>query len=404
MPKILSGCLLVVCLFLLGAGLFTAHRLPTVLFSDRIKPISLSSPLPMVATADPLLAVEGGHPQGGTPATVKLFGVVPIGSTHIKVVEEDSVVLGGSPFGIKILAEGVLVVGFSPVSTATGTVNPAKEAGLKEGDLVLSVAGRTLATNGALMTLVEESGGAPLTVVARRDNKTLTVTVTPVLATDGHYRVGMWVRDSTAGLGTMTFYHPATGTYGGLGHAVCDPDTGNVMSLLKGEIVGAKISGLNKATAGSAGELRGCLLDGQKIGSIEQNGIHGVYGNLHSTIPSGQVLPVARKQEITIGEATLYTTIENEVCSYTCRIEKINYKESDTHNMVVRVTDSRLLSKTGGIVQGMSGSPIVQNRKLIGAVTHVFVNTPEKGYALFAETMLEVAKSIPQTREIKNAS
>ena len=390
-PKGYAILCFIVCVCLLGAGVFSAARLPDRLYVNVPQDISLSFPFPMVAQSDPLLSTDGLQPEGGYHATVKLFGVIPIGSTKVKVADEDQVIVGGSPFGIKILADGVLVVGFHDALTADGAANPAKAAGLKEGDLLLSVGGEKLSTNAELVALVERSGGQPLTVQVQRGDKHLTLTLTPVAATDGHYRVGMWVRDSTAGLGTLTFYHPASGTYGGLGHAVCDSDTGKVMSLAKGEIVAAQVQGLTKASVGNAGELRGTLVDNQKLGSIALNCRHGVYGQLYAP-PKGETMRVARKQAVKTGDALVYACVDGQVQAYSCTIQRVNLKESADHHMVVRITDPALLQKTGGIVQGMSGSPIVQNGMLVGAITHVFLNQPEKGYGIFAETMLESAR------------
>ena len=263
---------------------------------------------------------------------------------------------------------------------------------------------QAVSTNSAFQKMVENSKGKSLSLLVERDGRQQRLTLHPVTATDGCVRVGVWVRDSTAGLGTMTFYWPAGNIYGGLGHGVCDSDIGNLMSLQEGEIVKAKIADVAKARAGCAGEIKGVLFDNAPIGNILKNCECGVYGNMTdlNQLPT-TTLRVARKQEVTKGKAQIVSCVEGELRYYDCEIEKIKLGE-DTQNMVIRVTDEELLSATGGIVQGMSGSPVIQNGLLVGAITHVFVNNPEKGYAVFAETMLDVAKSAAMNGQMKNAS
>ncbi len=217
----------------------------------------------------------------------------------------------------------------------------------------------------------------------------------------GCYRIGMWVRDSAAGLGTLTFYDPQTGCFGGLGHAVCDVDAGEPVPLLSGEIVFAEVLGVQKAAPGSPGELRGALDENRPLGTLTQNGDTGVYGRWQAPPPAGERVAVAHAQEVKPGPAELLCCVSGEVRRYECEIEKIRYDETATRNMVVRVTDPALLAAAGGIVQGMSGSPLLQQGKLVGAVTHVFLNDPQKGYAIFADTMLQTARKTAETTQKK---
>lgn len=403
-PKTIAKLLSIVCVGVLLLGLLTAGSLPAKLSVSEAGDIPLFTTVPMIAKADPLVRADTSPTATGYDATVKLFGVIPIGSTRVEVVSDDYVVPGGTPFGIKILAEGVMIVGFRDVETPSGDRNPAADAGLRTGDLILAVDGNTLSTNARLQELVAQSEGKSMTFSVQRSDTNLQMTVQPILSTDGKYRIGMWVRDSTAGLGTLTFYHPATGTYGGLGHGVCDSDTGEMISVLTGEIVEAKIMGFHKAAAGTAGEIKGTLMDCFKLGSITKNCGCGVYGQLYHPPADRQTVRVAHKQEVQTGQATVLSAVEGECRAYTCQIEKINLSESTCQNLVIRITDPALLSATGGIIQGMSGSPILQNGCLVGAVTHVFVNTPEKGYGVFAETMLENAKETANAQAQNKAS
>ncbi len=332
-------------------------------------------------------------------ASLKLFGIFPVKEVMVNVVKEPVVVVAGVPFGIKMYTDGVLVVGFSDVDTVAGPCNPARIAGLKIGDVVLKVGGESVSTNDQLRALVEASDGAPLDLLVRRDNLTFTVKYRAVLSvTENRYRSGFWVRDSSAGIGILTFFDPETKVFGGLGHAVCDVDTDEKLPISTGEIVAAEIMDVTKSTIGTAGSLNGAVYD-ETIGYLSVNSDTGVYGTL-SRFPKTTfiTLPVAMKQQAKEGKAKIFTTVEGMAPAYyDIEIVKIRYGDaSPTKNMVIRITDPALLEKTGGIVQGMSGSPIIQDGKLIGAITHVLVNDPAKGYAIFAENMLETAEGVGQ--------
>ncbi len=337
--------------------------------------------------------------QEGNSVNMQLstYGNVAIKDVSVQVVERKLVIPGGMPFGIKMFTEGVMVVGTSDITTANGTENPAKSAGISVGDVILKVNGRELIYNEDLEAIVNSCEGSPIKVELERMGQPITTMVNPVVSSeDGNYKIGLWVRDSSAGLGTMTFIDPTTGVFAGLGHGVCDVDTGEIMPLSSGEISGVIISGLDKGYSGSPGQLKGSFTGGDNIGimlSNEETGVYGIMDNLPSKL---NAIPVAFKQEIKTGEAQLITTIDGiEPDSYDIVIEKINLSEDlTTKNMVIRVTDPELLDKTGGILQGMSGSPIIQNGQLVGAASHVFVNEPARGYAVFAENMLAVAEEI----------
>ena len=301
----------------------------------------------------------------------------------------------GTPFGIKMFANGAMVVGFSDIYTAQGYQNPAKTAGLKLGDVIVSIAGHETRTNEDVAEALQQLKGAPAEVVFQRDGHEKTVRLTAVMdLSTNTYRTGMWVRDSSAGIGTMTFIDNATGTFAGLGHSIHDSDTGKTLGLLKGEIVPVEITGVEKGSAGAPGELKGRFLTAAAAGDITVNGETGVYGTV-SSVQEGIDMELALAQEVTTGRAEIITTIEGRTPQrYEVEIEKIALNASDANrNMVVHVTDPVLLQNTGGIVQGMSGSPIIQNGKLVGAVTHVLVNDPTRGYGIFAENMLETAEA-----------
>ena len=230
-----------------------------------------------------------------------------------------------------------------------------------------------------------------------RDDKNISLSINPEKClTDNSYRIGLWVRDSSAGIGTLTFYNPESKVFAGLGHPVCDVDTGEILPLLRGEVVEVEINGIKKGKAGYPGELLGSFTNNSPIGTLDINNTSGLYGQMKTEKFENQALPLGMRQEIKTGKAYIFTTIEGDrPQKFEVTIEKIDYDESlDCKNMVIRVTDKKLIEKTGGIVQGMSGSPIIQNDKLIGAVTHVFVNNPTKGYAIFADTMYNTSFSV----------
>ncbi len=319
---------------------------------------------------------------------IKLLGIFPVKSAQVEQVEEKLIVPCGNPFGIKLNTDGVLVVGMGEVKTDSGMCCPAKEAGFEEGDAILTAGGETVYTNEDMEKIVKNSSGA-IEFTIRRDDEKSTVEVQPAIDQNGVRRVGLWVRDSSAGIGTITYYDPETSQFGGLGHPICDVDTGEIMPLLTGQVVKVVINDVVKGYAGDPGELKGSFASSKDSGTISENNETGVFGTLYSNPSLNAAIPVALKQEITEGAAQIYTTISGTTPQvYDIEIEKVNISDTGkTKNMIIKVTDSELLEKTGGIVQGMSGSPIVQNGKLVGAVTHVLVNDPQRGYGIFIENM-----------------
>ncbi len=346
-------------------------------------------------------AADAAAGTGAHSMQLRLFGILPLKTVWVREEPRNEVQVSGAPFGVKLFSDGVMVVGFSDIYTATGYQNPAKSAGLHMGDAIHSVNGENVATNEDIQRLVESSQGRPVSVTYSRKGEESTVFVTPVQsAAGGAYRVGMRVRDSSAGIGTLTYYDPQTGGFAGLGHPVTDVDTGESIEVRSGQIVSVTVTGTVPSSVGSPGELKG-ILSAQTAGDILQNDQTGIFGLLRADGAqqfAGQAFPVAARQEVCVGEATMYTCLEGSTPqAYRVVIERIRYNEAAPNkNMIVRMEDPTLLEKTGGIVQGMSGSPIVQNGRLVGAVTHVLVNDPTRGYAVFAENMLEAQQQSAQ--------
>ena len=299
----------------------------------------------------------------------------------------------GNAIGVKIETDGVLVIGISEFETeGEGMENPSAEAKIRQGDMISSVNGKTVRNMEDLRRAVQQSGGAPMEVELVRGSKKMTVQVTPQKSNvDGSFYIGAWVRDSTAGIGTMTYYDPATGDFGALGHAVCDMDTNDVLRVYQGEVLTASITAVKQGESGSPGELRGVF--GESAGWITKNNKNGIFGTVvrQGLLPKHNAVPVADREEIREGKAEILCNVTGDaIGSYEIEIQKISpFPKQLTRDMVIRITDEGLIRQTGGIVQGMSGSPILQDGKLVGAVTHVLINDPLRGYGIFIDRMVE---------------
>lgn len=324
--------------------------------------------------------------DGGKLVFANIF---PVKDVSITSREDIKVIPGGTPFGVRMFTHGVMAVKTEVVSADGKSCCPAGDGGIEVGDTIISVDGISVTSNSQLSKLVNESGGEEMTFSVKRNDKTFTTEVTPIKTAEDEYKIGLWVRDSSAGIGTITFYCEDNSGFAGLGHGICDVDTGELMPLDHGDIVQASIDTVTRGLKGSPGSLNGHFKSSGTVGNLNCNNETGVYGTVQS-VPDGAAVSVASVQEVQTGCATVLTTVSGETPEeYSIEIESIGYDENNkTKNMVIRITDERLLESTGGIVQGMSGSPILQNGKLVGAVTHVFVNAPDKGYAIFAENML----------------
>ncbi len=292
---------------------------------------------------------------------------VPASASEEKT--EIMLIPGGMVFGVRFFTEGVLVVGIPESSQS-----PAYAAGIRAGDVILKVGGEKIGDAEGLSRAVNSSGGKPIEFVCRRNEREFTTNVTPRLEESG-YKTGIWVRDSGAGIGTVTFIDPKTGLFGGLGHGICDTDTGKPMPLGRGVLLGVNIGGITKGAAGDPGEIRGSFRQ-EKLGAVTGNTDRGIFG-IYSKIPTSLygALPIAHKDEVRGGAATILCTLEDgKIGEYKVELSSIDPGADGGRCFTVKVTDPALIAQTGGIVQGMSGSPIIQNGKLVGAVTHVCVN------------------------------
>ena len=305
----------------------------------------------------------------------------------------------GDVFGVKFFTKGVVITDISEVETERGIISPAGKAGLKKGAVILSLDGKEVNTSEDTTKAISSSGGKEIVAEFVRDGKNYKAKLLPVKASaDNNYKAGMWVRDSTAGIGTITYYDPDDGSFAGLGHGIYDGETQLLLPLLRGAVVDISLNDIIKGRDGHPGELKGEFGE-EKVGSLFGNTACGVYGTLAKEPKTiSQKLPCALKGELQKGKAAILSNVDGlGVKEYDIEIVKIYSGNEETKNFVIEVTDDELLEKTGGIVRGMSGSPIIQNGRIVGAVTHVLVNDPTRGYGIFIENMLNAAR-IPMAK------
>ncbi len=323
---------------------------------------------------------------------VSLFNIIPLRKTQVTTVKRRYVTLCGDVYGIKLYSSGVVVISVEDIETQNGKKNPGKSAGIKSGDIIKKIDGKKVNSNKEVSEICKNSKGKALEFTILRNDKTITLKLKTVKEKkSGLYKAGLWVRDSTAGIGTMTFYDRETGIFASLGHAVCDVDTEIKLPLSEGLAVRAKILGCKMGSDSEAGELTGAFMS-ENTGELYINSQCGVYGRLYNYDSNATLIPVAVSDEVKTGKAQIYCTVDGTGPNYyDVEITKIIDKDSQEKNMTVKITDEKLLAITGGIVQGMSGTPLIQNGMFVGAITHVFVSTPKEGYAIFAENMVAAA-------------
>lgn len=333
--------------------------------------------------------------QGNAVIQFRLFGIIPLKRMTVSVVPPVMVVPGGQSIGVKLYTQGVLVVATADVTAIDGRAyNPAREAGIMVGDSILEINGIKVRDAEHVIKLLNASDGRKISMIVLRDKDTMEIAVKPVKSQeDGKYRIGAWVRDKTAGVGTLSFYSPETGIFGALGHPITDVDTGLLLSVEEGEILESKVASIQKGERSKPGEIRGIFFEEQnRLGLIEKNTEFGIYGVMTKPQQNPyykQAIPVAMRQQVKVGKAHIMTTVDEDVELYEVEIQKLARQSSpEPKSMIIKIVDKRLLEKTGGIVQGMSGSPIIQDNKLVGVVTHVFVNDPTRGYGIYAEWMV----------------
>jgi len=334
---------------------------------------------------------------GKSEIVLKFLGLIPIKKVRINVLPNDTLIAGGEAIGISIKSGGLLVADVSSFKNIdVNSVSPARKAGIKKGDIILKCNGKELTSSSELSEIIGKSGGKTVKLLCVREGVSFYVDVRPEkYGADSSYKIGLWVKDSADGIGTLTFIDPETGMYGALGHGISDGDCGVIFPVRTGETVRAKILSVEKGSSGKPGELRGIFDELRRpLGDVRINNSTGVYGKVRDLNvlgkSSGREYKIGLNYQIVEGPATILSTIDGSgVKEYSIMIEKIyRNRINSPKSMVIKVTDPELIEKTGGIVQGMSGSPIIQNGKIIGAVTHVLINDPTTGYGIFIESML----------------
>lgn len=342
--------------------------------------------------------------QGTYDLEFRLLGFIPVKRLKVHVLPETRVIPGGHSLGVKLRPNGVIVVGFASVIDENGQRHqPAQDAGIQVGDTIVMVNNQKINQAEDLSIMVNKQKSVNLAV--KRNGKLFNATLNPVKNNLGIYQLGLWVRDIAAGVGTLTFYDPKTNFYGALGHIISDADTGKVIEVGEGEIIRAKVSSISPGKKNQPGEKKGVFVNEDKIiGNIVANTPFGIFGEAYDSFknPFYDSLPVATINQVQEGKAKILTVIEGEkIQEFDIEIQKI-IKQSypNDKGMIIKITDQELIAKSGGIIQGMSGSPIIQNGYIVGAVTHVFVNDPTKGYGIFIEWMLNEINSLNNREKI----
>lgn len=338
---------------------------------------------------------------GKTTMKVNLFDSIFIKDMEVDVLPRTKVIPVGSIAGVKLYTSGILVVGMSEIEGVDNQKHrPYENSGIEEGDTIVAIDNTKISTTQDLITTVNKSNGKDLSIEYIHDNETAVCSITPVQTSLNEYKLGLWVRDSAAGVGTVTFYDSSTKSFGALGHGITDIDTEELINIESGEFVTTRILNIAKGESGNPGRIQGTIENQQNIGSIYKNTKFGIYGTVDDLsalkIDYSKEMEVALREEIKEGKATILCSLDgNNPKEYEIEIEKIYIENNyDNKSMKIKVTDEELIDKTGGIIQGMSGSPIIQNGKFIGAVTHVLVNNPKEGYAVFGDIMLKQIREI----------
>ncbi len=324
---------------------------------------------------------------------LKLFGVIPYKNVDVEVIQDKMLIPSGIPIGIYVKTSGVLVVGIGEFENSEGKkISPAKYA-LQKGDYILKVNGEVMENKKHFVQTVEESEGQDLVLTIKRNGEVTDVMVTPGANQNQEWKLGIWIRDNAQGIGTMT-YEDTDNSFGALGHGINDVDTSLLMNLEEGTLYRTEIVGITRGSNGNPGELTGYIeYDSDNvIGEIKENTEEGIFGICDAEVEAASAfepIPIALKQEITLGPAQIICSVTGEPEFYDVEIVEVNLERDNINRgIVVQVVDEKLLTLTGGIIQGMSGSPIIQNGKLVGAVTHVLVQDSTKGYGIFIEEML----------------
>lgn len=399
--RILMLCWILTPILFLSLSLsYKIGTIPTTIFIREGQELQSNHFIKYITEEDTNVSNFIGKSSINKRAKVSLLGLLSVKSVSVKAIPNDITLYpGGQPVGVKLNTKGVLVVALSDVETDVGKVtSPAAVSGLQVGDSVIKINDVSINSAEQVSNIVNSCEGKELNLVVNRKSTTLNKKIKPIKCTsDSKFKIGLWIRDSTAGVGTLTFYDEKSKKFAALGHPITDADTGTILSISSGQIVNSSIVSVRKGVRGNPGELKGIFVDEEvTLGDIYKNTECGIFGSSNKNLVNGRYnkpLKIGLRDEIKEGPAKIITTIDgDEPKAYDIEIQKLlQQDEPGPKSMVIKVTDTELLSKTGGIVQGMSGSPIIQNNKIVGAVTHVLINKPDVGYGIYIEWMLKDA-------------
>ncbi len=402
MKKILKMLLLVFFLIVLYSYVLVIERIPDKLTLFEGEQINLKTILGIQIRDYNGESIETSSNTGKKQnLQVSLFDKIPVKNIDLSIIPKTKVIPIGSIAGVKLYTNGVLVVGMSEIEGKDNNkYKPYENSGIAEGDTILKINDVEINTTDELVENVNKSKGKDIKINYVHDQETKQCSITPIQTEDSEYKIGLWVRDSAAGVGTVTFYEPSSKTFGALGHGITDIDTNELVNISSGEFITTRILNITKGESGNPGKVQGTIENESNIGTISKNTKFGIYGKVDNIsslkIDPAKEMEVANRDEIKEGKATILCSLDNETPQeYEIEIEKI-FKDNNYNNksMQIKVTDQKLIDKTGGIIQGMSGSPIIQNGKFVGAVTHVLVNNPKEGYGVFADIMIKKSKEI----------
>ena len=408
MKKLFKKIILLTFLLIIYVYILVISNIPDKITIFEGENISLKTIFGMtVNSEDEVLEVSANsgektiHKIGNETLSVSLFDKLFLKSVDVSVLPKTTVIPVGNIAGVKLYTNGVLVVGMSEIQGEDSkTYKPYENTGIEEGDTIVKVNENLVNSTDDLIEKVNMSKGEKVEIEYIHDEETKECSITPVKTSEEEYKLGLWVRDSAAGVGTVTFYEPSTQSFGALGHGITDIDTGDLLNIASGEFVTAQVLNIKKGENGNPGKIQGTVEEQETIGEITKNTEFGIYGKIQVlsslNIDTSKEMEVAMREEIETGKATILCSLDNQtVKEYEIEITKI-YRDNNYNNksMEIKVTDDELIEKTGGIIQGMSGSPIIQNGKFVGAVTHVLVNSSTEGYAIFGDLMLKQSKEV----------
>ncbi len=337
---------------------------------------------------------------GTTNLEVKLFNTFNVKDIDVSIIERTKVIPVGQVSGIKLFTRGVLVVGMSEIKGIDNQkYKPYQDSGIQEGDTIVQIEGKQILDTKQLIENVNSSNGKEINIKYVRNDDTLECSIKPVKTGKKEFKLGLWVRDSAAGIGTLTYFEPSTNKFAALGHGITDIDTGGILNISNGQFITTKVLSIIKGQDGNPGKIQGSINEQSKIGTINKNTIFGIYGIVDDIskiqIDKNKIMDVANRNEIKLGEAKILCSVDGEIAKeYKVQIDKIYLNNNyDNKSILIKVTDEELINKTGGIIQGMSGSPVIQNGKFIGAITNVLVNDPTRGYVVFGDLMVKEMKT-----------